>query len=106
MSVAPKPRAKQPTNGKAKPAKPAGCQYRTCPEVERAGDVSQLLSEVLARLDALSDLPEQVAALDAHVGALMDTVENVKSGLNELTGCNARLCERVDKALTGGIAHA
>ena len=103
MSTAPKPRAKQPSNGKRQPARPPGCQYRTCPDVERAGDVSQLLSEVLARLDALSDLPEQVAALDRHVGVLADTIEGVKDGVNLLVAAHEL---SVRQRSTGGEGHA
>ena len=69
------------------------------------GDVRGMLADVLLALDALAGLPEQVAALDRHVGVLVQSVEGMKDGLCLLTQANASVVERVDKALTGGI-HA
>lgn len=83
MSVAPKPRAKQPSNGKRQPARPAGCQYRSCAEVERAGDVGAVLARLIERVDGL----------DRHVGVLAKSIEGVKDGVSRLTALQARAAQ-------------
>lgn len=101
------PKVTRPANGKRPPVlRPAGCLHAQCPDVAAAGDVSAQLAVLLERVEALSDLPAQVAALDRHVGVLAQSIEGVKDGLCLLTQANAAVVERVDKALTGGIAHA
>lgn len=90
-------------NGKRTPVRPAGCLHRACPDVAAAGDVSAQLAVLLERVEALSDLPAQVAALDRHVGVLADTIEGVKDGVNLLVAAHEL---SVRQRSTGGEGHA